>query len=136
MTFVYLFGPAAPSLAWEICVCPCVFSAILFLFLMLRLRWCFIFYSLWQDESGFGCLSWNVILLYLQYHDNRRISGVFIFTEFYCHCFMYHIRWWKDRNDSHSVHLIWQVLKTCVIYHNSKYQVLHLFWLPSPPPFR
>lgn len=91
MTFVCLLGPAPPSLAWEIFVCPCVFYAILFLFLMPRLRQCFIFYSPWQDESVLGCLSWNVTLPCVQCQDNRTISGIILFTAFYHHYFMCHM---------------------------------------------
>lgn len=80
MTFIYLVGPVTPSLTGEICVCPCVFSAILFLFSDAEIRWYFRFYFLWQDESALECLSRNVSLPHLQYHQ-KNLRGI----AFYCH---------------------------------------------------
>lgn len=79
MTFCLFACPCSSFSCLRNQCLPCIFPAILFFFLMLKLKWCFRFYSLQQDELVLGCLSWSMTppVLAVAWHQQNLRSNHF-----------------------------------------------------------
>lgn len=126
----YLFGwPCNPfSCLRNLCLPLCLFCHLISLS-DAEIRWCFIFYFLWQDESVLGIWveMWPCHICSTMIPEkNLRSNSLYIilFVMFYV---PHHDKIEMIATVFISFDKFW---KTYIVYHNSKYQLLHLFWLP------